>query len=140
MSQLKKLVLTEHNQAKAKVDPKIRSRQKFIEALKQQISIADAQAKGEEFTVEKLRWKTAEDGSREQVKKQIVPRPWFWEENGIVFLSPKIGFSPLELETGKQTIKVGAKKELTTVLNTLVQAAEAGELDVQIKATNSRKR
>lgn len=138
MSALKKLTFTDQTQTKAKVDPVVRSRTKFTAALQQQIDIVEAQVKGETFTVERMRWKTNEDGVREKVPTQISPRPMYWENDGIVYLMPKVGVRPLEIEKGKPTIKVGAMKELIPTLAMLVHATEAGELDKQIAAANSR--
>ena len=139
MTALKKLSLSDHSQRRAKIDPVLRSRTKFAAALQTQISIVEAEAKGETFTVERLRWKTNEDGERVRVTKQITPRAWFWaEEDGTVFLMPKVGVRPLELEKGKPTIKIGAAKELVPTLEMLIQAVNDGELDDQIAEANSR--
>ncbi len=141
MSALKKLSLSDHSQKRAKIDPVIRSRTKFAAALQTQISIVEAEAKGETYTVERLRWKTNEDGERVRVTKQILPRAWYWAEaDGTVYLMPKIGVRPLQLEKGKPTIEVGAMKELVPTLNTLIQAVNDGELDNQIAEANSRKK
>ena len=86
----------------------------------------------------RLRWKTNEEGERVRVPTQISPRAWFWEEEGTVYLLPKIGVRPLEIEKGKSTITVGAPKELLPTLNMLIQAVNDGELDKQIAEANSR--
>ncbi len=135
---IRNLALSNRTQSKAKVDPVIRSRTKFALALQTQISIVGAEAKGETYTVDRLRWKTMDDGSRERVTVQVEPRKWFWEDEGKIFLMPKIGVRPLELEKGKPTIEVGADMELVPTLNTLIQAVNDGELDKQIAAANSR--
>lgn len=141
MSALTKLALTDRTQTKAKLDPVIRSRTKFSAALQTQINIVEAEAKGESFTVERMRWKTNEDGERVRAPTQISPRAWFWtEEDGVVYLIPKIGVRPLVLEKGKPTIRVGAMKELVPTLNTLIQAVSNGELDGPIAEANSRKK
>jgi len=141
MAILKKLELSTHTQKKAKEDPVIRSRNKFIAALQQQINIVESELKGETYTVERLRWRTNAEGIRERVPTQIAPRPWYWtEEDGSVYLQPKIGLRPLELEKGKPTIKIAAKSEIAITLNILIEAAETGELDQQIaEVRNTRK-
>ena len=136
---LKKLAFTDRTQTKVKVNPVLRSRTKFAAALQTQISIVEAEAKGETYTVERLRWRTNEDGERVRVTKQIAPRAWFWtEEDGVVYLMPKVGVRPLEIAPGKTTITVGAPKELVPTLNMLIQAVNEGELDGQIAEANSR--
>ena len=138
MTTLGKLALTNRTQTKAKVDPVIRSRTKFVAALQQQINIVAAEAEGETYTVDRQRWKTMDDGSRERVTVQVAPRKWFWEDEGIIFLMPKIGVRPLELEKGKPTIDVGPMKELIPILEMIAPATKAGELDKQIAVANSR--
>ena len=138
MTALKKLTLTNHTQKRARVDPVIRSRTKFATALQQQISIVEAEVNGETFSVERLRWKTNDDGERVRVPTMISPRAWHWEEDGVVYLMPKIGVRPLEIVKGKPTITVGAPKELIGTLNTLIQAVNDGSLDSQIAEANSR--
>lgn len=139
MTALKKLTLSDHTQKREKIDPVVRSRTKFAAALQTQVNIVEAEAKGENFTVERLRWKTNEDGERVRVPTQISPRAWYWkEEDGVVYLMPKIGVRPLEIEKGKSTIKIGSPKELVPTLNMLIQAVNDGELDKQISEANSR--
>lgn len=140
MTALKKLTFTDHSQKRAKVDPVIRSRTKFAAALQTQINIVEAEANGETFTVERLRWGTNEQGERVRVPTQTAPRPWFWEEDGLVYLLPKVGVRPLKIEKGKPTIQVGAPKELVPTLEMLIQAVNDGELDKQIAEANSRKK
>ncbi len=138
---LGKLALSNRTQTKAKVDPVVRSRTKFASALQTQISIVEAEGKGETFTVDRQRWKTMDDGSRERVTVQVEPRKWFWEdEDGVTYLMPKIGVRPLEIEKGKPTIRVGPAKELVPTLEMLIQAVNAGELDKAIAEANSRKK
>ena len=139
MTALKKLTLSDHTQKREKIDPVVRSRTKFSAALQTQINIVEAQANGKTLTVQKLRWKTNEDGERVRVATEVAPRAWHWEEDGVVYLMPKIGVRPLEIEKGKSTITVGAQKELVPTLNMLIQAVNDGELDKQIAEANSRK-
>ena len=138
MTALKKLTLSAHTQKRARVDPVIRSRSKLAASLLQQISKVESEATGETFTVERLRWKTNDDGERVRVPTMISPRAWHWEEDGVVYLMPKIGVRPLEIVKGKPTITVGAPKELVPTLNTLIQAVNDGGLDSQIAEANSR--
>ncbi len=132
------LELTDRTRTKAKVSPVIRSRTKFAAALQTQISIVEAEGKGETYTLDRQRWSTNDGGERVRVTKQISPRAWYWEEDDVVYLMPKIGVRPLELEKGKPTITVGAAKELVPTLEMLIQAVSNGELDKQIADANSR--
>ena len=138
---IRNLALSNRTQTQTKVSPVVRSRTKFAAALQQQIDIVEADAKGETYTVDRQRWSTNDDGQRVRVTKQISPRAWHWTEaDGTVYLMPKVGVRPLEIEKGKPTIRVGPAKELVPTLEMLIQAVNAGELDKAIAEANSRKK
>jgi hypothetical protein len=75
------------------------------------------------------RW-TKVDGERQATTKQQAVRPW-WKTDaaGQVVMSIKFGAKPLEFEMGKAGIVVGTKEKLPTVIDTLIAAVRAGELD-----------
>jgi hypothetical protein len=75
------------------------------------------------------RW-TKVDGERQAVTKQQAVRPWWkTEPAGQVMMSVKFGGKPIEFEKGKAGILVQSKDKLTTVIDTLISAVRAGELD-----------
>jgi hypothetical protein len=49
----------------------------------------------------------------------------------------KAGLKKVEFEKGKSAIKVGASAKLESVLQTLVEATNAGELDAHIATPSS---
>jgi hypothetical protein len=75
------------------------------------------------------RW-TKVDGQRQAVTKQQAVRPW-WKTDpaGQVVMSIKFGARPLEFEKGKAGIVVPSKDKLPVVIDTLISAVRAGELD-----------
>ena len=75
------------------------------------------------------RW-TKVDGQRQAVAKQQAVRPW-WKTDpaGQVVMSIKFGARPLEFEKGKAGIVVPSKDKLPVVIDTLISAVRAGELD-----------
>jgi hypothetical protein len=75
------------------------------------------------------RW-TKVDGQRQAVTKQQAVRPW-WKTDpaGQVVMSIKFGAKPLEFEKGKAGIVVPSKDKLPIVIDTLISAVRAGELD-----------
>jgi hypothetical protein len=75
------------------------------------------------------RW-TKVDGQRQAVTKQQAVRPW-WKTDpaGQVVMSIKFGAKPLEFEKGKASIVVPSKDKLPVVIDTLISAVRAGELD-----------
>jgi hypothetical protein len=75
------------------------------------------------------RW-TKVDGERQATTKQQAVRPWWkTDATGQVVMSVKFGSKPIEFEKGKAGIVVGSKEKLPAVIDTLIAAVRAGELD-----------
>src|SRR5260370_12131337 len=73
---------------------------------------------------------TKVDGQRQAITKQQAVRPW-WKTDpaGQVVMSIKFGAKPIEFEKGKAGIVVPSKDKLPAVIDTLISAVRAGELD-----------
>lgn len=101
----------------------------LVENLKQQHAAAQAMLKGEEYTVE--RTETVEvDGEKTQRTVQRPIRLWFFKaDDGTMRLNLRYANKRFELEKGKPDIVVKAAKDLPSVINTVIKAVEAGELD-----------
>jgi hypothetical protein len=75
------------------------------------------------------RW-TKVDGQRQATTKQQPVRPWWkTDQAGQVVMSVKFGAKPIEFEKGKAGIVVPSKDKLPAVIDTLISAVKAGELD-----------
>ncbi len=139
MNALSKLKLSDRSPQRNKIDKTLRSRLKLVSSLEIQINIVEAQAKGQVFQVDRVRWENNEDGSRQRSVKKVSPRAHFWEESdGAVYLKVMVGVRQLEIRPKNPTIQLQSKKDLIPTLKLLVQATEAGQLDDQIAATHSR--
>ncbi len=106
-------------------DPVSMRRAKFIEKLEEQkLLLADP---GYVRTVQR----TAEvDGQKQAVVRKQRVRPWWkTDPTGQIVMSVKFGSKPIEFEKGKAGIAVPSKDKLPTVINTLIEAVRAGELD-----------
>lgn len=106
-------------------DPVHMRRAKFIEKLEEQkLLLADP---GYIRTVQR----TAEvDGQKQAVVRKQRVRPWWkTDSSGQIVMSIKFGAKPIEFEKGKAGIAVASKDKLPTVINTLIEAVRAGELD-----------
>lgn len=106
-------------------DPVNMRRAKFIEKLEEQkLLLADP---GYVRTVQR----TAEiDGQKQAVVRKQRVRPWWkTDPTGQIVMSVKFGSKPIEFEKGKAGIAVPSKDKLPTVINTLIEAVRAGELD-----------
>jgi len=106
-------------------DPVLIRRTKFIARLEDQKLLL----KDPKHVRTVQRW-TKVNGERQATTKQQAVRPW-WKIDaaGQVVMSIKFGAKPLEFEKGKAGIAVGSKEKLPTVIDTLIAAVRAGELD-----------
>jgi hypothetical protein len=95
----------------------------------------------EVYTAYKEVWRTdGITGEKKRVKQPKKLRQWFYQVNDTWFFEIKYGNKSLELQKGKVAIEVGKQENLLTTIDTLIQAVEIGELDVQLKAvTGPRK-
>jgi hypothetical protein len=107
-------------------DPIVTRRQKLIERLEEQISLA----KNPEFAPKVKRWRKNEAGERvlTEITKRVSPW-WVTDQKGEVYLSVRSGLKRIEFEKGKTAIKVGGFSKLEGVLRDLIGATQAGELD-----------
>jgi hypothetical protein len=106
-------------------DPVHARRAKFVAKLEEQkLLLKDS---NHVRTVQ--RW-TKVNGERQAITKQQAVRPW-WKTDpaGQLVMSIKFGAKPIEFEKGKAGIVVPSKEKLPTVIDTLISAVRAGELD-----------
>jgi hypothetical protein len=136
---LKSLNVAEHEQT-SKLDPVARAKNKLIANLRHQLKAAEAMVAGETYMVPRT-VTVDEDGvrMRKQVNKPL--RKWYWRDTtGQVRFSVRVANRAIEIDKGKTDIVVGDDANLPVVLQTVLKAAEAGELDKIITATiNSKK-
>jgi hypothetical protein len=67
---------------------------------------------------------------RRQVEKKQSVRPWRRADSaGNVVLRVYYGTKPIEFEKGKPAIAVPSRDKLPALIDTLIAAAKAGELD-----------
>ena len=75
------------------------------------------------------RW-SGKGEERRQVEKQQMVRPWWRADaSGGLVMSVYYGTKPIEFERGKAGIAVASKDKLASLIDTLIGAAKAGELD-----------
>lgn len=123
MSNLKSLSFT--SVPKIENSPVYYRRNKLIERLEEQKALAN------DPTHARLtrKWQKR-DGERVMTEKKTPVRPWWkTDEKGQVIFSVLVGYKPVEFEKGKGGILVGSPDKLPAVIDTLVAAVRAGELD-----------
>ena len=106
-------------------DPIQMRRTKFIAKLEEQKQLL----KDPNHVRTVQRW-TKVNGERQAVTKQQAVRPWWkTDPSGQVVMAVKFGAKPIEFERGKAGIAVGSKEKLPAVIDALIAAVRAGELD-----------
>ena len=117
-------------------DPLIQRRNKLIVRLQQQIALVQ----DPQFTLTRQKWIADENGIKQlrELKKRV--RAWWrTDPTGAVVLTVRYGAKPIEFEKGKAGIAVPSKEKLIGVIETLIAAVKAGELD-EVLAQQGRAR
>ena len=135
MSLLKGLKLTQAVPVRASVDPVQRAREKMIAALVEQKQMAEAKIAGQAFAPKHTVRRKNADGQRVEVETlKRVRQGWFTDASGKVFFGLRYAGQTIEFAKDKNAIEVGELSTLPAVLDTLVEAVRAGELDAQLTA------
>ena len=137
MSILKSLNFTAAPRAAMQLAPEELRRNKLIAQLQEQRAIAHADAAGEQHVVMRRRWRNTDTGERQRVEvEKRLKRWWTAQADGQLLLTVRWGSRAIEWERGKAGIVVGERAKLVPMLDKLIAAAEAGELDGHITAAN----
>ncbi|MGZ4853225.1 MAG: DUF6641 family protein [Halobacteriota archaeon] len=83
-----------------------------------------------------IRTSVKKDGVRTTVEKHQRVTPWWRKHpNGSYALFVRSGLKPIEFEKGKTAIAVPSLDKLPSVIDTLITAIRAGELDAHLTPT-----
>ena len=127
MSHLKSLTITAL--PKAEHSPVQLRRSRLIERLEDQKSLLKDPA----YDRVVQRWKK-HDGERVLTERRLPVRPWWrMDEKGQIVFFVRIGWKPLEFEKGKAGIVAGTMEKLPPIIDTLIGAVRAGELDPMLE-------
>jgi hypothetical protein len=124
------------------LNPVQQRRHKLLERMQEQKALAQCLIDGTVFeSFRNVRVEDKDTGERKTVNRLKRVKPWYYADaTGNYFLEVKYGSIVLELAEGLNAIEVGSKDKLTTVLDTLIAATQAGDLDQLLeKATGVRK-
>lgn len=140
MSLLKNLKLSS-TLPRSIVDGKQTARTKLLRYLKEQQAIALADVEGRAYAATKIVFRTGENGQRVRAEApRHVRRGWFQDEAGTVFFQLRYGSKPLDLGKGMTCVEVGKLAELPSLIDTLIAAINAGELDGTLTAAVNERR
>ena len=113
-----------------RANPVLMRRAKLIARLEDQKSLA----KDPTFSTTITRWAKSDDGTKQKVSVKKPLRPdWRADATGSVVLTVRYGFKTIEFEKGKAGIAVPSKEKLVGVIDTLIAAVRAGELDAVLE-------
>ena len=118
-------------------NPALIRRKRLVERLEEQKLLAADQS----YIPVQKRWRKNPDGSKSIVDHYRRIKPWWRvEPDGNVVLSVRSGMKVVEFEKGKQGVAVGAVDQLEDVLDKLIAATRAGELDRLLEPTSGLER
>jgi hypothetical protein len=117
-------------QPKVNNDPTVIKRERIVSRLEDQKKLlADPT-----YVRRVKRWENKEGGEKVLVEKPIRTTKWWQpDQNGGCVMTVKIGAKRIEFEKGKAAIAVASMDKLPSVIDSLIKAIRAGELDDQIK-------
>jgi hypothetical protein len=141
MSVLKTLKLSLTAPTATSVSSKERSRQKVLNHLEQQKAYLAPQMDGKPFDVVRNVYQTNSAGERVRIARPtFVKKDWFEDSAGTVMFMVRYGNRALRLDKiGNISVEVGKLDALPGVIDALIGAVKAGELDAQL-ATASLER
>ena len=137
MSILKTLNLTAATRNMA-LTPEQVLRGKLVSYLNEQKALAEAEIGGTPFSATKRVTRTNEAGEKVRIDApRHVRKGWFTDAAGKMFFHIRYGSKPLELAKGMNAVEVENLAALPTVIASIIQAVQAGELDAQAKAASA---
>ncbi len=81
-----------------------------------------------------------ENGEKRIVPHQFKVKPWWRTDgSGHLFMSIKFAGRAVEFEKGKSAVAVPSKDKLSSVIDTLIAATSAGELDEVLAAASKQR-
>ena len=135
MAHLKTLRLANAEPVNAQADPVKRARDKVVESLFEQKHAAEAKLAGQHYAPTHIVTRKNEAGERIQLEQRKRFRNgWFENAAGQTFFALRYAGKAIELAKGKNAIEVGEFGKLPEIIDTLIEAVNAGELDAQLTA------
>jgi hypothetical protein len=116
-------------QPKISSDPLIIKRERMVSRLEDQKKLlADPT-----YQRRIKRWEKKDDGEKVLVERSLRTSKWWQQDlSGTCVMTVKVGSKRIEFEKGKAAIAVGSIEKLPAVIDSLIKAVRAGELDTQL--------
>ncbi|WP_260596781.1 DUF6641 family protein [Sphingomonas endolithica] len=136
MTVISSLTIVSANPAAYRVRGIAAMRQKLLDRIADQISLAEALEAGK--SCQRVKYRRVRDLENDEISEVPVRtriRPWWVNDSdGGMLVWIKYGNQALELQKGKSAIKVQSSTELVEVFKSVATAVRAGELDTAIVA------
>ena len=108
----------------------LRRRRKLIAKIDEQILIAT----DSNYKPTKTKWVRKEDDTERKLEiPKRVRRWWTEQQGGTILLTIRYGNKVIELEQGKNAIKLSSKSELEPTLQSIKKAVDDGEFDTLLE-------
>ena len=107
--------------------------------LEEQKEFATAHIENKPFQATKAIYQTDTLGDRVRSEvRRHVRRGWFCDVHGTVYFAVRYGTKTIDLTNGGNAIEVGKIEALPAIIDMLIQAVKAGELDRQLATAAER--
>jgi hypothetical protein len=137
MSSLSKLTIKAVSR-QSKLSPIEARRNKLLAGINEQMEVADAAMRGEQYAVTVPRWTMNEAGEKVRVQRQKVVRSWFFAQDGGFYVQCKYGAKAISLSKDGNAVFVKQLAEVKPTLEMLRSATKNGELDEAVAALIKR--
>ncbi len=137
MSALAKLTIKTVSR-QTKLSPIEARRNKLLAGIEEQLKVAEATMRGEEYAVTLSRWGKNEAGEKVRVQRQKIVRSWFFAQDGGFYVQCKYGAKTIALSKDGNAVFVKQLADVPTALQAIYAATAAGELDTAITASLKR--
>jgi hypothetical protein len=128
LSKLTIKTVTRQNQ----LSPAEARRNKLLAGINEQMDVADAAMRGEQYAVTAPRWTKNEAGERVRVQRQKVVRSWFFERDGGVYVQCKYGSKALPLSKDGNAVFVKQIADVKPVLEAVPRQHQWHRFEVVI--------
>lgn len=116
------------------IKPFDKAKSKLLSNLKRQLEASEAMVKGEAYFVTRMK-DVEENGQKVRKPVQRPIRHWYWRDStGNVRFAVRVSNRRIELAKDKTDIIVGNDADLPKIIQQVIEATKAGELDTAIEA------
>src|SRR5690606_32986850 len=125
----------------APLTPEQMLRSKLVSYLNEQKALAEAEISGTSFVAtKKVTRKNAEGENIRVDAPRHVRKGWFVDAKGTMFFQIRYGVKLLEFTNGMNAVEVENLAELPSLILSIIEAINAGELDVQAKDASANRK